>query len=76
MMLTYLWLLKICPNLKTVEHKYLLRGHTHMEADHIHALIERSLKKQPTMEICTPWDWQTINKVYRCNRYKTRSFRF
>nr|CAH7730158.1 unnamed protein product [Callosobruchus chinensis]CAH7736377.1 unnamed protein product [Callosobruchus chinensis] len=60
MMLTYLWLLKICPNLKTVEHKYLLRGHTHMEADHIHALIERSLKKQPTMEICTPWDWQQL----------------
>lgn len=60
MMLCYLWLLKICPNLKTVEHKFLLRGHTHMEADHVHALIERTLKKQPTMEICTPWDWQQL----------------
>lgn len=59
-MLSYLWLLKKCPNLKTVEHKFLLRGHTHMEADHVHALIERSLKKQPTMEICTPWDWQQL----------------
>ncbi|CAH1988776.1 unnamed protein product [Acanthoscelides obtectus] len=60
MMLTYLWLLKICLNLKTVEHKFLLRGQTHTETDHVHALIERSLKKQPTMEICTPWDWQQL----------------
>lgn len=67
MMLTYLWLLKICPNLKTVEHKFLLRGHTHMEADHVHALIERSLKKQPTMEICTPWDWQQLMRSTGAN---------
>ncbi|CAH1971904.1 unnamed protein product [Acanthoscelides obtectus] len=31
-----------------------------MEADHIHALIERVIKKQPTMKICTPWDWQQL----------------
>lgn len=44
-MMSYMWLFKICPNLKTVEHKYLLRGHTHMEADHVNALIERCIKK-------------------------------
>lgn len=58
--MSYFWLLKVCPNLKVVEHKFLLRGHTHMEADHVHALIERTLKKQSTMEICTPWDWQQL----------------
>lgn len=45
---------------ENVAHKYLLRGHTHMEADHIHALIERSIKKQPAMEIVTPWDWEQL----------------
>lgn len=60
MMVNYLWLLNVCPSLKTVEHKYLLRGHTHMEADHVHGLIERTVKKQPTMQIVTPWDWEQI----------------
>lgn len=40
--------------------KFLLRGHTHMEADHVHPLIERSLKKQPTKEICTPWEGNNL----------------
>lgn len=60
MAVNYFYLLNICPSLKSVMHKYLLRGHTHMEADHIHALIERTVKKQPTMAIATPWDWQQL----------------
>lgn len=31
-----------------------------MEADHIHALIERTVKKLPTMTIATPWDRQQL----------------
>lgn len=41
---------------KTVENKFLLRYHNHKEADHVQAFIERISKKQPTTEICTPWD--------------------
>ncbi|XP_072397435.1 uncharacterized protein [Diabrotica undecimpunctata] len=59
-MMSYFWLFNICPNLKVVNHKYLLRGHTHLEADQVHAIIERSVKKQPTMQIVTPWDWQQL----------------
>ncbi|KAJ8931224.1 hypothetical protein NQ314_015896 [Rhamnusium bicolor] len=59
MMMSYLWLIKTCPNSKTVEHKFLLKEHTHNEADHVHGgVIQRSLKRQSTMEICTPWDRQ------------------
>lgn len=30
-----------------------------MEADHVHAFIERTLNEL-IMEICTPWDWQQL----------------
>lgn len=60
MLINYFWLLNACPSLKTVTHKFLLRGHTHMEADHIHGLIERTVKNKPTMEIVTPWDWEQV----------------
>lgn len=60
MAVNYFYLLNICPSLQRVIHKFLLRGHTHMEADHVHALIERTIKKQPTMTIATPWDWQQL----------------
>ncbi|CAH1974489.1 unnamed protein product [Acanthoscelides obtectus] len=52
MIVNYLHILQIMsPSLKCIIHKFLLRGHTHIEADHIHALIERVIKKQPTMKI-------------------------
>lgn len=59
-MTNYFWLLNVCPSLKTIVHKYLLRGHTHMEADHVHGLIERTVKKQPTMQIVIPWGWEQL----------------
>ncbi|KAJ8931485.1 hypothetical protein NQ314_015597 [Rhamnusium bicolor] len=60
MAVNYFYLLNVCPSLKKVVHKYLLKGPTHMEADQIHALIERTVKKQPTMTITTQWDWQQL----------------
>ncbi|CAH1105929.1 unnamed protein product [Psylliodes chrysocephalus] len=60
MAVNYFYLLNSCPSLKSVIHKFPLRGHTHMEADYVHALIERTVKKQPTMTIATPWDWQQL----------------
>lgn len=43
-----------------ITQKFLLKGHTHMEADTVHALIERKRKKMNNMSILTPWDWQQL----------------
>lgn len=32
-------------NIKTIKHKFLIRGHTQNEADSVHSLIEREVKK-------------------------------
>jgi len=45
-------------NLKIINHKYLLRGHTHLEVDSDHSVIERSKKITKHSTIMIPWDWQ------------------
>ncbi|KAF0682293.1 Uncharacterized protein FWK35_00033855, partial [Aphis craccivora] len=40
----YMWLLKKMTNLKIINHKFLLRGHTHMEVDSDHSIIEKAKK--------------------------------
>lgn len=65
----YLWLLKYIPNLQVINHKYLMKGHTHMEVDGIHSIIERKKKKQPQFSIMTPWDWQQL--IRSCSSDKT-----
>lgn len=44
MVFMYLWLLEKVPTLKEVNHKFLLAGHTHMEVDGKHSVIERAKK--------------------------------
>nr|CAI5829866.1 unnamed protein product [Callosobruchus analis] len=63
MVMCYFYLLKIKPNLKTVSHKFLTKGHTHLEADVDHSLIERERKKIPQLKIVTPWDWQQVVRL-------------
>nr|CAH7748922.1 unnamed protein product [Callosobruchus chinensis] len=46
-------------NLKEINHKFLVSGHTHLEADSIHASIEKT-KKHTTMDIEMPRDWSTL----------------
>ncbi|CAH1990991.1 unnamed protein product [Acanthoscelides obtectus] len=76
MIIDYFYILQIIsPSLKCIIHKFLPRGHTHMEADHIHALIERVIKKQPTMKICTPWDWQQDQPEPQFSRCKLQELR-
>lgn len=53
----YMWLLSKIPSLQVINHKYLLRGHTHMEADCVYAIIERKKKHLKTLEISVPRDW-------------------
>lgn len=50
---------KLSPQLQSIEHKFLIPGHTHMEADTDHALIERK-KKQTSMDIHLPRDWYQL----------------
>lgn len=67
MVMLYFWLLKIFPNLKTISHKFLLRGHTHLEVDGSHSMIERARKKTVGFQIMTPWDWQQLARMCSIN---------
>lgn len=47
LMMAYMWLLSQKQHLQIINHKYLLKGHTHMEVDVLHSMIEREKKKTP-----------------------------
>lgn len=59
----YLMLMSVYPHIKYINHKFLLKGHTHMEVDHIHSMIERKKKRLVSMEIITPHDWAQFIKT-------------
>lgn len=63
MIMCYLSIIMLKPSIKCIEHKYLLRGHTHMEVDTIHARIERQKKASPQFSLITPWDWQQLFRL-------------
>lgn len=52
-----------------ITHRFLEKGHTHMEVDSMHALIERSCKG---VEVYTPSQWYAIMKAAKKNdpRYR------
>lgn len=52
----YFTILKNHPSLKAIKHKFLIPGHTHMECDGDHALIEKNKKRTET-QIHHPRDW-------------------
>lgn len=55
--------LQTSTNLEIIDHKFLEPGHTHMECDTDHALIEKK-KKKTNMKIHHPRDWsQFIRSV-------------
>ena len=60
LIMCFFWILNKYPQVKIITQKFLLKGHTHMEADTVHALIERKRKKLNNMTILTPWDWQQL----------------
>ena len=72
MIMMYFWLLIICKNLKEINHKFLLKGHTHMEVDAIHSIIERRKKKLNTQEIFTCNDWARLVNESGNNIYTTQ----
>nr|XP_037875673.1 uncharacterized protein LOC119630407 [Bombyx mori] len=71
LMMAYFWILTQKEHLQIINHKYLLKGHTHMEVDVIHSIIEREKKKIQEFPIVTPWDWQQfIKSCSRNNKIK------
>lgn len=79
LIMCFFWLLKKYPQLKKINQKFLLKGHTHMEADTVHALIERKRKNTQTMTILTPWDWQQLvrqtSKKYQVHNMEVDDFK-
>ena len=65
MVMCFFWILHKYPQIKVITQKFLLKGHTHMEADTVHAMIERKRKKTKALSILTPWDWQQL--VRQCS---------
>nr|CAH7728807.1 unnamed protein product [Callosobruchus chinensis]CAH7732680.1 unnamed protein product [Callosobruchus chinensis] len=61
--MSYFVLLEKNPNIKCISHKSLTKGHTHLEADSDHSIIERERKKIPQLKIITPWDWQQLVRL-------------
>lgn len=55
--LAYMWLLNKYSHLRVINHKFMLKGHTHMEVDQIHSQIEQKKKRLKTMQIAVPRDW-------------------
>ena len=49
------------PNIKIIDHKFLIPGHTHMECDSDHSVIERAKKKSASM-IVIPEHWYELVK--------------
>ncbi|KAG5864776.1 hypothetical protein JTB14_016704 [Gonioctena quinquepunctata] len=46
----------------TINHKFFVPGHTHMEADTIHVLIEKT-KKTTTARVDIPRDWTNLIRM-------------
>lgn len=55
--MSYMWIMHKYPQLKIINHKFLLKGHTHVEVDQIHSQIEKRKKQLKTMQIAIPRDW-------------------
>lgn len=60
----YFWLLENS-ELDAINHKFLLRGHTHSEVDAVHSVIERKKKELSSFEIAIPRDWEQLIRTCR-----------
>jgi hypothetical protein len=55
--LAYMWHLRKIKSLEIINHKYLRNGHTHLDANHVHGVIERRKSSLKPFEIAVPRDW-------------------
>ncbi|XP_075152739.1 uncharacterized protein LOC142239131 [Haematobia irritans] len=65
------------PSIQTIDHKFLIVGHTHLECDTVHAQIEKK-KKKSSGSIQHPHDWANLiaatNKKYVVHELKQDDF--
>ncbi|XP_039954189.1 uncharacterized protein LOC120770666 [Bactrocera tryoni] len=65
------------PTIETIDHKFLVVGHTHLECDTVHAQIEKK-KKYTSVSIQHPHDWSNLiaatNKKYITQEMKQEEF--
>ena len=64
----FFWIIQKYSQIKQINQKFLLKGHTYMEADTVHALIERKRKRTTNMSILTPGDSQQLVR-HTSNKY-------
>uniref|UniRef100_A0A6P7GVH8 Uncharacterized protein LOC114347223 isoform X2 n=1 Tax=Diabrotica virgifera virgifera TaxID=50390 RepID=A0A6P7GVH8_DIAVI len=67
LIMCFFWILNKYPQVKMITQKFLLKGHTHMEADTVHALIDRKRKKHDyfnTLGLAAV-SQTNINEIYR-----------
>lgn len=55
----FLYLLTKASHIKTIDHKFMVPGHSHMEVDVDHSIIEKK-KKKTNIEINHPHDWAQL----------------
>jgi hypothetical protein len=55
---------------KIIEHKFLEKGHTHMEVDSTHSATEYAQKHVPVFIM---YDWMNFFKMARSNRNKNKN---
>ncbi|XP_063216648.1 uncharacterized protein LOC134542596 [Bacillus rossius redtenbacheri] len=66
----FLYLMQQKCNLQLVDHKFMVSGHSHMECDTDHALIEKQ-KKKLRFTVSHPHDWyQLVRTVGRKNKFE------
>ncbi|XP_039957912.1 uncharacterized protein LOC120773047 [Bactrocera tryoni] len=65
------------PTIETIDHKFLVVGHTHLECGTVHAQIEKK-KKYTSVSIQHPHDWSNLiaatNKKYITQEMKQEEF--
>lgn len=60
----FLTLLQQRPQLKQIDHKFMVSGHSHLECDVDHGLIEKQ-KKKLHMQISIPHDWYQLVRTVK-----------
>lgn len=66
----FLKIIQMLPSVNIINHKFLVPGHTHMECDVDHSLIEKQ-KKKIQVPIFHPHDWyQLVRSTGKKNKFK------
>lgn len=60
--LMFMLAMKDLPYVQCIDHKFLVPGHTHMECDGVHSIIEKKKKKHP-IPIDHPRDWANLVRL-------------